>query len=100
MGTQGWTQADYGQYYLYDTLLDDTTGLFAGATDSNLGTLALLGGLGGGVGGYRQPAPYYGGYAQPAAAPQNSGAVPRIQLRKRVRLLRASGRVSVMTVTV
>merc|ERR1712066_112358 len=69
--TQGWTQADYGQYYLYDTLLDDTTGLFAGATDSNLGTLALLGGLGGGVGGYRQPAPYYGGYAQPAAAPQN-----------------------------
>merc|ERR1712098_736993 len=35
------------------------------------GTLALLGGLGGGVGGYRQPAPYYGGYAQPAAAPQN-----------------------------
>merc|ERR1712098_298255 len=69
--TQGWTQADYGQYYLYDTLLDDTTGLFAGATDSNLGILALLGGLGGGVGGYRQPAPYYGGYAQPAAAPQN-----------------------------
>merc|ERR1712025_1210350 len=69
--TQGWTQADYGQYYLYDNLLDDSTGLFAGATDSNLATLALLGGLGGGVGGYGQPAPYYGGYAQPAAAPQN-----------------------------
>merc|ERR1712025_713864 len=69
--TQGWTQADYGQYYLYDNLLDDSTGLFAGATDSNLATLALLGGLGGGVGGYGQPAPYYGGYAQPAPSPQS-----------------------------
>merc|ERR1719450_1503260 len=64
--TQGWTQADYGQYYLYDNLLDDADGLFAGATDSNLATLALLGGLGGGDGGYGQPAPYYG-YAQPTA---------------------------------
>merc|ERR1712112_393683 len=69
--TQGWTQGQYGQYYLYDNLLDDTTGLFAGATDSNLATLALLGGLGGGVGGYGQPAPYYGGYAQPAPSPQS-----------------------------
>merc|ERR1712098_631070 len=48
--TQGWTQGQYGQYYLYDNLLDDTTGLFAGSTDSNLATIALLGGLGGGIG--------------------------------------------------
>merc|ERR1712126_460134 len=68
--TQGWTQADYGQYYLYDNLLDDQDGLFKGA-DSNLATLALLGGLGGGVGGYGQPAPYYGGYAQPTPPPQS-----------------------------
>merc|ERR1712042_183703 len=44
---------EYGQYYLYENLLDDTTGIFAGATDSsNLATLALLGGLGGGSPGY------------------------------------------------
>jgi len=57
--TQGWTQGQYGQYYLYDNLLDDTTGLFAGATDSNLATIALLGGLGGGIG---QPSGYYPSY--------------------------------------
>jgi len=62
--TQGWTQGQYGQYYLYDNLLDDTTGLFAGATDSNLATIALLGGLGGGIG---QPSGYYPSYgAHPA----------------------------------
>merc|ERR1712142_902854 len=54
--TQGWTQGQYGQYYLYDNLLDDNTGLFAGSTDSNLATIALLGGLGGGIG---QPSGYY-----------------------------------------
>merc|ERR1711979_46243 len=63
--TQGWTQGQYGQYYLYDNLLDDTTGLFAGATDSNLATIALLGGLGG---GYSQPAGYYPAYGAPAPA--------------------------------
>merc|ERR1712098_426158 len=62
MGTQG----QYGQYYLYDNLLDDTTGLFAGATDSNLATIALLGGLGGGIG---QPSGYYPSYGAPVAAP-------------------------------
>merc|ERR1712142_762171 len=47
--TQGWNQYEYGQYYLYENLLDDTTGIFAGSSDSsNLATLALLGGLGGG----------------------------------------------------
>merc|ERR1719347_2097943 len=66
--TQGWTQGQYGQYYLYDNLLDDTTGLFAGATDSNLATIALLGGLGGGTG---QPSGYYPSYgAHPAPAAQ------------------------------
>merc|ERR1712142_1349034 len=65
--TQGWTQGQYGQYYLYDNLLDDNTGLFAGATDTNLGTIALLGGLGGGLG---QPSGYYPTYgAHPAPAP-------------------------------
>merc|ERR1712112_371235 len=61
--TQGWTQGQYGQYYLYDNLLDDTTGLFAGATDSNLATIALLGGLGG---GYSQPTGYYPTYGAQA----------------------------------
>jgi len=66
--TQGWTQGQYGQYYLYDNLLDDTTGLFAGSTDSNLATIALLGGLGGGIG---QPTGYYPSYgAHPAPAVQ------------------------------
>merc|ERR1719347_1115279 len=62
--TQGWNQYEYGQYYLYENLLDDTTGIFAGATDSNLATLALLGGLGGGSPGY-YPSP--SGYSQPAS---------------------------------
>jgi len=65
--TQGWTQGQYGQYYLYDNLLDDTNGLFAGSTDSsNLATIALLGGLGGGIG---QPSGYYPSYGAHAAAP-------------------------------
>merc|ERR1712112_39299 len=57
----GWTQGQYGQYYLYDNLLDDNTGTFA-----------LLGGLGGGLGGgYGQhggyyPAPAYGAHPAPA----------------------------------
>merc|ERR1719347_592375 len=69
--TQGWNQYEYGQYYLYENLLDDTTGIFAGATDSsNLATLALLGGLGGG--------PSYNGYY-----PSPSGYAPATQGRKR-----------------
>merc|ERR1712142_143324 len=67
--TQGWTQGQYGQYYLYDNLPDDNTGLFAGATDTNLGTIALLGGLGGGLGGgYGQHGGYYPSYGAPVAA--------------------------------
>merc|ERR1712142_1264492 len=62
--TQGWNQYEYGQYYLYENLLDDTTGIFAGSSDSsNLATLALLGGLGGGSphsGYYPSPSGYSG----------------------------------------
>merc|ERR1712240_202406 len=77
--TQGWTQGQYGQYYLYDNLLDDNTGLFAGSSDrSNLATIALLGGLGGGIG---QPSGHYPSYGAHAAAP--------VQGRKR----REAGRV-------
>merc|ERR1712142_650572 len=65
--TQGWTQGQYGQYYLYDNLLDDTNGLFAGSTDSsNLATIALLGGLGGGIGQPSGYYPSYGGHSAPA----------------------------------
>jgi len=66
--TQGWTEGQYGQYYLYDNLLDDTNGLFAGSTDSsNLATIALLGGLGSGIG---QPSGYYPSYGAHAATVQ------------------------------
>merc|ERR1712240_129439 len=66
--TQGWNQYEYGQYYLYENLLDDTNGIFGGSTDSsNLATIALLGGLGGGShhGGYY---PSQSGYSQVPAA--------------------------------
>jgi len=58
--TQGWNQYEYGQYYLYENLLDDTNGIFGGSTDSsNLATLSLLGGLGGG-------SPHSGYYPSPS----------------------------------
>merc|ERR1712002_179575 len=62
--TQGWNQYEYGQYYLYENLLDDTNGIFGGSTDSsNLATLALLGGLGGG-------SPHSGYYPSPSGYAQ------------------------------
>merc|ERR1711872_1210255 len=65
--TQGWTQGQYGQYFLYDNVLDGTNGIFKGSSDSNnLATIALLGGLGGGIG---QPSGYYPSYGAHAAAP-------------------------------
>merc|ERR1711872_454730 len=65
--TQGCTQGQYGQYFLYDNLLDGTNGIFKGSSDSNnLATIALLGGLGGGIG---QPSGYYPSYGAHAAAP-------------------------------
>merc|ERR1712025_287283 len=63
--TQGWNQGDFGQYYLYDNLLDSSSGL----TDNTLLTLAVVGGgLGG---GYRpQYAPAHGHYYPPPPEPE------------------------------
>jgi len=62
--TQGWNQGDFGQYYLYDNLLDSSTGI----TDDTLLTLAVVGGLGG---GYRpQYAPAHGHYYPPPPEPE------------------------------
>merc|ERR1712142_1113241 len=59
--TQGWNQGDFGQYYLYDNLLDSSSGL----TDDTLLTLAVLGG------GYRpQYAPTHGHYYPPPPEPE------------------------------
>merc|ERR1711872_269113 len=68
--TQGWNQYEYGQYYLYENLLDDTNGIFAGSSDSNLATLALLGGLGGG-------SPHSGYYPPPSGYSQVSAGRKR-----------------------
>merc|ERR1712042_134981 len=63
--TQGWNQGDFGQYYLYDNLLDSSSGL----TDDTLLTLAVVGG---GLGrGYRpQYAPTHGHYYPPPPEPE------------------------------
>merc|ERR1719312_835740 len=63
--TQGWNQGDFGQYYLYDNLLDSSSGL----TDNTLLTLAVVGGgLGG---GYRpQYAPAHGYYYPSTPEPE------------------------------
>merc|ERR1712240_481396 len=62
--TQGWNQGDFGQYYLYDNLLDSSTGI----SDDTLLTLAVVGGLGG---GYRpQYAPVHGHYYPPPPEPE------------------------------
>merc|ERR1711942_646766 len=63
--TQGWNQGDFGQYYLYDNLLDSSAGL----TDNTLLTLAVVGGgLGG---GYRpQYAPAHGYYYPTTPEPE------------------------------
>merc|ERR1711942_563921 len=54
--TQGWNQGDFGQYYLFDNLLDSSSGL----TDNTLLTLAVVGGgLGGGYRPQYAPAHYY-----------------------------------------
>merc|ERR1711872_796817 len=63
--TQGWNQGDFGQYYLYDNLLDSSTGI----SDDTLLTLAVVGGLGG---GYRpQYAPAHGHYYPPPPEPES-----------------------------
>merc|ERR1711872_985337 len=70
--TQGWNQYEYGQYYLYENLLDDTNGIFGGSSDaSDLATIALLGGLGGGSPGY-YPSPT--GYSQGTVGRKRRGS--------------------------
>merc|ERR1712142_659787 len=63
--TQGWNQGDFGQYYLYDNLLDSSSGL----TDDALLTLAVVGGSLGG--GYRpRYAPAHGHYYPTTPEPE------------------------------
>merc|ERR1719348_1767545 len=63
--TQGWNQGDFGQYYLYDNLLDSSSGL----TDDALLTLAAVGG---GLGGGYRPryAPAHGHYYPTTPEPE------------------------------
>merc|ERR1712240_398254 len=63
--TQGWNQGDFGQYYLYDNLLDSSSGL----TDDTLLTLAVVGG---GLGGRYRPryAPAHGHYYPTTPEPE------------------------------
>jgi len=84
--TQGWNQGDFGQYYLYDNLLDSSSGL----TDNTLLTLAVVGGgLGG---GYRpQYAPAHGHYypttpepePEPETEPENEPEPEPLYRRRR-----------------
>merc|ERR1711942_61501 len=82
--TQGWNQGDFGQYYLYDNLLDSSSGL----TDNTLLTLAVVGGgLGG---GYRpQYAPAHGYYypstpkPEPEPEPENEPEPEPLHRRRR-----------------
>merc|ERR1719147_176823 len=65
--TQGWNQGDFGQYYLYDNLLDSSSGL----TDNTLLTLAVVGGgLGGGYRPQYAPAHYYPPQPEPETVPE------------------------------
>merc|ERR1719334_2849707 len=63
--TQGWNQGDFGQYYLYDNLLDSSSGL----TDDALLTLAVVGG---GLGGGYRPryVPAHGHYYPTTPEPE------------------------------
>merc|ERR1711862_1075100 len=65
--TQGWNQGDFGQYYLYDNLLDSSSGL----TDNTLLTLAVVGGgLGGGYRPQYAPAHYFPPPPEPETEPE------------------------------
>merc|ERR1712142_631706 len=76
--TQGWNQGDFGQYYLYDNLLDSSTGI----SDDTLLTLAVVGGLGG---GYRpQYAPAHGHYYPPPPEPETEPEPEPESARKHV----------------
>merc|ERR1712042_308208 len=64
--TQGWNQGDFGQYYLYDNLLDSSSGL----TDDALLTLAVVGGGLGGAGYRPRYAPAHGHYYPTTPEPE------------------------------
>merc|ERR1719369_2388895 len=85
--TSGWNQAEFGQYYLYDNLLNSEEG---GLLDGDLlPILALSGGLGGGLGGGSY-APAHGGHPvyRRSACEDNQwmtadGCMPKPTSRKR-----------------
>merc|ERR1711881_107381 len=80
--TQGWNQGDFGQYYLYDNLLDSSTGL----TDDALLTLAVVGG---GLGGGYRPryAPAHGHYYPTTPEPEPETEPEPLHRRRRSGIL-------------
>merc|ERR1712142_386954 len=80
--TQGWNQGDFGQYYLYDNLLDSPSGL----TDDALLTLAVVGGSLGG--GYRpRYAPAHGHYYPTTPEPEPETEPEPLHRRRRSGIL-------------
>merc|ERR1712234_39580 len=80
--TQGWNQGDFGQYYLYDNLLDSSSGL----TDDTLLTLAVVGG---GLGGGYRPryAPAHGHYYPTTPEPEPETEPEPLHRRRRSGIL-------------
>merc|ERR1712240_720178 len=80
--TQGWNQGDFGQYYLYDNLLDSSSGL----TDDALLTLAVVGG---GLGGGYRPryAPAQGHYYPTTPEPEPETEPEPLHRRRRSGIL-------------
>merc|ERR1711881_150715 len=80
--TQGWNQGDFGQYYLYDNLLDSSSGL----TDDALLTLAVEGG---GLGGGYRPryAPAHGHYYPTTPEPEPETEPEPLHRRRRSGIL-------------
>merc|ERR1712240_749212 len=80
--TQGWSQGDFGQYYLYDNLLDSSSGL----TDDALLTLAVVGG---GLGGGYRPsyAPAHGHYYPTTPEPEPETEPEPLHRRRRSGIL-------------
>merc|ERR1711881_203951 len=80
--TQGWNQGDFGQYYLYDNLLDSSSGL----TDDALLTLAVVGG---GLGGGYRPryAPAHGHYYPTPPEPEPETEPEPLHRRRRSGIL-------------
>merc|ERR1712002_1442179 len=80
--TQGWNQGDFGQYYLYNNLLDSSSGL----TDDALLTLAVVGG---GLGGGYRPryAPAHGHYYPTTPEPEPETEPEPLHRRRRSGIL-------------